>query len=174
MSARYVGSVRSCLPSHMSDPCRWWRPEGLVIDQFIHAAPADWQILQLALGASHQTWQLYLDRAPIEAHPAKMLARWHGNPGLAAYAVRASVAKFMTRAFYLKHQHGGTDTAPRWDVLHFLASQGSNKVDLTRFSVEVCVGGSASSIGSSVSVFNLCLADMCLADTCRSAQTPAS
>ena len=178
-----------CFPvaSLFPNPRSWWRPEGLSIDQFVNAAPADWQILQLALGGSHQTWQT-LDQIPIDIHPAKMTVRWNGitamypgiavclllttdyvllmlttdyllltahyslltthyslltthysqtdypllttathysllttgylllatyhsllatyYPGMAAYAVRASVAKYLTRSFFRKHDRG--------------------------------------------------------------------
>ena len=87
-----------------------WQQRGLMLDDFVHAAPSDWQMVQLAT-TGH--WEL-LDRWPLEVPPPRLLMRWAGSPaGMGCYAVRASTARYFARAF----------RAPtgRWDVLSFLA-----------------------------------------------------
>jgi hypothetical protein len=96
-------------------------------------------MIQLQLDHSQQTWQA-MDHVPFDAHPAKMVLRWHGNTGMAGYAVRASVAKYITRSFYVTHHAGAVhdNTASpsyKWDILHAFAQ--GNKIDLATARAEV-------------------------------------
>lgn len=86
-----------------------WQSRGLSLNDFVTAAPADWQVVQLA---STGGWHL-LDRWPLEAPPPLMLARWTGSGpvGMGCYAVRVATARYFARAFW---RDG------KWDVLRYL------------------------------------------------------
>lgn len=110
---------------------QWWGRIGITFDNFVDAAPNDWQVLQLSPVADSAMWQ-QLDRVPIGAHPPRIISRWSAGSapsGLGCYAVRASTAMYFTRTFWRQR---------RFDVLPFLADA-QRRVDLATVYAEMFV-----------------------------------
>ena len=105
-----------------------WRRHGLELEDFVNGAPRDWQILQLAVDAatSTQYWQV-LDQVPLEASPVNAFARWSGTEGLGFYAVRASVATYFVRSFFVRD---GSTRGGHWDVVRSLQNDGRGKLGM--------------------------------------------